>query len=69
MSNLLDIIPILDIRTFIGYINIGYQNFCWTYILWISKLLLDIQTLDIKTFIGHTNIGYKNFYWTYKHWI
>ena len=52
MSNLLDIIHISDIRTFIGYT--GYKHT-------ISKLLLDIQIMDIKLLLGHTNIGYENF--------
>ena len=61
MSNSLDIIHILDIRTFIGYINIGYQTFIGYTNIGYRNLLLDIQALDIKTFIGRTNIGYENF--------
>ena len=41
-------------QTFIGYTNIGYQNFYWIYKQWIPKLLL-VQTLDIKAFIRYTN--------------
>ena len=60
MSNLLDIIHISDIRTFIGYT--GYKHT-------ISKLLLDIQTMDIKTFIGTYKHWIRELHLIYKHWI
>ena len=42
-------------ETLVGFANIEYQNFYWTYKHWISELLVDIQTLDIRTFTGYRN--------------